>query len=713
MKRDEQFTKEKRDAIVQEHSEMAAEKHTVWHARSRDNTDVPCLQTLTQLKKVRLSSLRSRNPGTVILVRAVEMPLQIGTLYPVMNVVEDITHDVSHAEVFFPSTLPPTAILKQGTVVAIKEPLYVMNHGRKVVRVLHPSNIIALEPEHEMYPKIFQGPPTSVQRTTLEWHAEGDHALYKGEFSEAITWYVNVFTATYTNCLTTLREDAQSSQLRQCIFKSRADAAMRAGSYDLALEDAMLLLSASVNSSKAERSKALYLAGSAAYQLHEFALAEAYFQRFLTACPTDAQGVRELRKVQERLIEESTGAYDFTTMLNQQTFADHATFINKTEVRESEDHGRGLYARDDIKCGELVFCEKAFAISHPAPIPPDDPYAIQYSNYYGGCGKGVAALWLRTVQKAFASPSYAKDLLTLYGGMSYVENIDTLLVDGQLAIDVHQVLQIIDHNVYSFEAGHAQEPYGTTRHSSHEERESVGLFQHASYMNHSCLNNTSRSMTGDMMIVRANKAIAKGTEITTCYLSPNIGEPRRSAELNRIWKFQCDCRLCASEIACEVDWKPIFDEVRCHRLPQNLHDAALLRDRINKAQKLVTKFKECYPKHFFELGVMPRVALRDLQEILMVSNSRLGNRDSSCEHALNFIQDSGYKLALEKSSVSMDCRSGIPSKGLVDALYLLAKHEIRQEVAEQYLCLAKQMYLTINGTSNAWQVAYGELEVRP
>jgi tetratricopeptide (TPR) repeat protein len=667
-----------------------------------------------------MSSLRSQNTGTVLLVRAIEQPLQIGALYPVMNVVEDITHDVSHLEVFFPSTSPPAAILKQGTVVAIKEPLYVMNHGRKVVRVVHPSNIMVLKPEHEMYPKVFQA-LASPKRTILEWHAEGNDALSKGHHTEAIEWYVNISIAissrltnvlSYTKCLDMLQEDEKTYDLRQTIYHCRSDAAMRAGSYSLALEDALLLLSASREQSNIEGTKAFYLAGDASYKLGKFAVAEQYFQRFLSLCPTDAKCLRELRRVQERLREESTGAYDFTAMLSQQTFADHATFINKTLIQESEDHGRGLYARDDIECGELVFCEKAFEISHPAPIAPSDPYSVQYSNYYGGCGKGVAALWLRTVQKAFANPIYAKDLLTLYGGTSYVEDVDTLLVDGQLAIDVHQVLQIIDHNVYSFEAGHAQEPYGTTRHSSHEERESVGLFQHASYMNHSCLNNTSRSMTGDMMIVRANKPIAKGTEITTSYLSPNIGEPRRSAELNRIWKFQCDCRLCASEIACEVDWKPIFDEIRCSRLPQDLHDPVLLNERVGQAQKLAMKFGECYPEHLFELGQMPRIALREVQEILMVANSRLENHDRAAEHALSFIRDSGYKLSLKKSSVSMDCQSGIPSKGLVDALYLLAKHETRRQVAEQYLTLAKQTYLTINGTCNAWEVAYGELEAQ-
>jgi hypothetical protein len=127
------------------------------------------------------------------LVRAIEKPLQIGALYPVMNVVEDITHDVNHLEVFFPSTSPPTAILKQGNVVAIKEPLYVMNHGRKVIRIVHPSNIMVLSRGHEMYPKVFRelAPP---ERMTSEWHMEGNGALGRGDYTEAIDWYVNVST---------------------------------------------------------------------------------------------------------------------------------------------------------------------------------------------------------------------------------------------------------------------------------------------------------------------------------------------------------------------------------------------------------------------------------------------------------------------------------------------------------------------------------------
>ncbi|TIA54622.1 SET domain-containing protein [Aureobasidium pullulans] len=683
----------KRDEIVKEHSELATEHHTVWHARSQD-ADPPCLRSLQDLKRVRLGNLRSQNHGSVLLVRAIEQPIQLGPLFPVMNVVEDITNDVSHMEIFFSSTSPPAAILTQGTVFAIKEPLYVMNHGKRVVRVVQPSNVKVLKPGHDMFPRVFAEVPPLVTKTGMVWAKEGNNALEMGEYSRSV------------DCFTSgLETHPKNDELRHVLYRSRATAAFHAGQYDLAMADALLSLSAPGNTLKSTDCTALRCAGDAAYQLREFSQARAIYQRLLSILPADIQGLGQLRKIEARIHEETTGAYNFTALLEDQTLADHATFINRTEVQDSEGHGRGVFAKYDIVCGEIIFCEKAFTISHPPPQLSRDHHSISSTNYYGGCGKGVAALWLHTVQKLYANPSLARPILTLYGGTNYSSDADLPYVDGQIAIDVFQILQIIDHNVYGFEAGHAQQPYGSTKYSSNEERESVGLFAYASYLNHSCLNNTSRSIIGDMMLVRASKPIRKGTEITTTYLSPGIGEPGRTAELNRIWKFHCDCKLCAAEIACNTQWKPIFDEVRSHRLPQDLEDPALLEDRIHKAQTLIGRVEENYST----LNGLPRVALRELQEILMVSNSRLGRYNKSYEHALCLLRESGYQISTEASQVRMDFTNGVPTRGVVDALYLLAKQEQYQEVAKQFLLLAKQMYLTLNGTSNAWDVAYGEL----
>ncbi|KAI5265629.1 SET domain-containing protein [Aureobasidium subglaciale] len=612
-----------------------------------------------------------------------------------MNVVEDVTSDVSHMEVFFPATSPPLAILKQGTVLAIKEPLCAMNHGRKVIRVIQPSNIVVLKPEHNMYPKMFRD--ASVSSNSRMSRTEGDTASDRGEYTEAIDWY--------TRGLRQLPKD--DIDLRQALYSGRANAAVHAGQYELALRDAKLSVSDLSNS---DYQQALYLAGSAAYQLRQFTLADSFFQRVLSVCPADVQGSKYLRKIKERLREESIGVYDFSEMLKQQTLADHANFINKTEIRESTDRGRGVFAKVDISCGELIFCEKAFAISHPSTGFPSNPNPVMNNNYYGGCGKAVAALWLRTVQKLFANPSLAPELLNLYGGASYTDDFVALNVDGNIVLDVFQVLQIIDHNVYSFEAGRAQMPYGTNQHTSNEERESAGLYQHASYVNHGCINNSSRSMTGDMMIVRANQNISRGTEITTSYLTPSIGEPNRNAELKRTWFFDCDCLLCASETACEVNWKPIFDEVRSHRLRKDEYDPAQLQDTIRKAQDLAEKLEEHYPENLFGVPKMPRIALRELQGVLMFANERLGSYGKSQEHALGIIRESGYYISPNGSQIQVDYTHGLPTKGVVDALYLLAKQEVCRKLAEQYLSLAKKLYLVINGTPNGWDVAYGELD---
>ncbi|KAI5194227.1 SET domain-containing protein [Aureobasidium subglaciale] len=695
---------EKRNEVIQEHAEMATETHTVWHARDRDSVHPPCVEMLEHLKKTRLSTLRSRNVGAVIIVRAVEKPLQLGALFPIMNVVEDVTSDVSHMEIFFPTTSPPLAILKQGTVLAIKEPLCAMNHGRKVIRVIQPSNIVVLKPEHYMYPKIFRD--ALVSSNSRMPRTEGDTASGRGEYTEAIDWYgYSLSTDAYTRGLRQLPKD--EIDLRQALCYSRANAAMHAGQYELALEDAKLSV---LDVSHSDYQQALYVAGSAAYQLRQFALADGFFQRVLSVCPADIQSAKYLRKTRERLREESIGAFDFTAMLEQQTLADHANFINKTEIRESTDRGRGVFAKDDISCGELIFCEKAFAISHPSTVSPSNPNLVQNNNYYGGCGKAVAALWLRTVQKLFANPSLAPELLNLYGGASYTDGFVALNVDGNIVLDVFQVLQIIDHNVYSFEAGHAHMPYGTNQHSSNEERESAGLYKHASYVNHGCINNSSRSMTGDIMIVRANQDISKGTEITTSYLTPSVGEPNRNAELKRTWFFDCDCSLCASETACDVNWKQIFDEVRSHRLRKDEYDPAQLQNTIRKAQDLAERLEEHYPESLFGMPKMPRIALRELQGVLMFANERLGCYEKSQEHALGIIRESGYNISSDGSQIQIDYTHGLPTKAVVDALYLLAKQETPRELAEQYLSLAKKMYLVINGTSNGWDVAYGGLD---
>ncbi|KAK0735163.1 hypothetical protein B0T26DRAFT_746980 [Lasiosphaeria miniovina] len=63
------------------------------------------------------------------------------------------------------------------------------------------------------------------------------------------------------------------------------------------------------------------------------------------------------------LREEEHDEYDFATMLAslnlQSVHLDCGSFLRKTRIAESQHHGRGLFATEAIRAGELVFVEKA------------------------------------------------------------------------------------------------------------------------------------------------------------------------------------------------------------------------------------------------------------------------------------------------------------------------------------------------------------------
>lgn len=69
--------------------------------------------------------------------------------------------------------------------------------------------------------------------------------------------------------------------------------------------------------------------------------------------------------------------------------------------------------------------------------------------------------------------------------------------------------------------------------------DSCGLWPLASYINHSCYSNASRSFIGDMMVVRATRDLAPNTEITFWYQPPTGQQVNLEA-----WGFKCNCVIC-------------------------------------------------------------------------------------------------------------------------------------------------------------------------
>jgi hypothetical protein len=78
---------------------------------------------------------------------------------------------------------------------------------------------------------------------------------------------------------------------------------------------------------------------------------------------------------------------------------------------------------------------------------------------------------------------------------------------------------------------------------------SCGIWQMASYINHSCISNAHRSYIGDMMIVRASRDLPSGSEVVFEYHRPDADDDY-GAHTKRLkqWGFECDCGMCEARM---------------------------------------------------------------------------------------------------------------------------------------------------------------------
>lgn len=144
--------------------------------------------------------------------------------------------------------------------------------------------------------------------------------------------------------------------------------------YKTAHTDALAALIPNANTAqdKELNSKAYLRAGRAQYGLAHYRNAADLFQlgiEFSDDCSSKEDCKTEHLRTAERLKEEERGVYNFASMAaaakkQMLTRLDHACFVRRTRVAASSASGRGLFAAADIKTGEVVMVEKAFAAAY-------------------------------------------------------------------------------------------------------------------------------------------------------------------------------------------------------------------------------------------------------------------------------------------------------------------------------------------------------------
>ena len=113
-------------------------------------------------------------------------------------------------------------------------------------------------------------------------------------------------------------------------------------------------------------------------------------------------------------------------------------------------------------------------------------------------------------------------------------------------IDNFQIREILAANAFALEVPSKEDE--TTPQFIKDSRYG-GVYSHLSYMNHSCMPNSSRGSIGDVMLLHAQRDIAKGEEICIAYAGHRSEAPydQRQSTTEVIWGFNCPCLLCQLE----------------------------------------------------------------------------------------------------------------------------------------------------------------------
>lgn len=511
-----------------------------------------------------------------------------------------------------------------------------------------------------------------------------------------------MIVSSYTSGLTCSNPEIYKNMhgLTRDLYLDRSLAGLHLTRYDASILDAFRSISNGPDDrAKFMDAKAWFNRGHANYQLGRYDDALNAFRRMLMLAPFDPQGHEELKNTRERLLEQQQGAYNFAEMIDEVPengfFADRASFLSRTEVRQTQDRGRGLFATKDIRMGDLVLCEKAFMAAHPNDRTP----------------RSTVPVWLHSVQKVVDNPSQSRDLLSLYTGQPRTSPISAPIIDGIPVVDTFRISSILDLNGFSYTVGRESHAYGTSAMMTKESPKSTGLWIHVANANHACLSNAVRSFIGDMIILRAARDIEDGEEITISYQKPAPLLEDRQKALSDSWRFRCTCLLCTSEMKFGFKMHTLAEHVETSMafMGDRSLDAILAVDAemIAMAEIVAEDLEQVYADNLVHR--LPCLGMVDIWQWLCQTycQNRYSNQLKRC--ATKVLESHGYWITLQGSRVSIDLAYGIPTVAVVDALMYLAgvaEGEQKTELSLEFKAWARRFYEIVNGNMTGFELKY-------
>ncbi|KAJ5356672.1 tpr domain-containing protein [Penicillium concentricum] len=492
----------------------------------------PCLKDVSQLEPMELSELRmdTHHRGKKLILRRVSpvVELQLSSWTVVQT--DQRSEDVERLEIFIHKSHHGQDVLEAGIEYVVKDPYYTLNSlGECTLRVDHPSDlVITIYMDNLEVWRSAKVNPAKVVETAEECKTKGNAALEKKDYCRAYAYYSEG-----------LAKAGSNEGIRRDLHCNRSHVNLALLRYDEARRDAdASLIRSSVQEDKYLDAKAYFRAGGAAYKLGQFEDAKSFFEEQLKLQP-DNQKAKVFLKIDLRVKEKTTGVFDFNKAISSLSKTQHrldlASFDGPTQIKESPGAGRGLFATRDIQPNEIILVEKAFCV-----IWSWDRDAMTAITCDLGNDAAIklfpTGLHRAVVRKLRNNPSQIQRLLELastYKGLGVEQHWS----DEQPVVDAFQVHDIIQQNAFGPGAQSEDEDVSNT---------STGIWLRAAYMNHSCVFNATKVFIGDILVLRSNRKIKAGEEITHCY-DARVDVDDRNTMLQKTWQFSCSCALCQAE----------------------------------------------------------------------------------------------------------------------------------------------------------------------
>ncbi|KAF1845584.1 SET domain-containing protein [Cucurbitaria berberidis CBS 394.84] len=645
----------------------------------------PSRASASEAKRVGIEDLRIdlRNPNDFILLRAITGPYVYSST---VTIVEGEYGQAARLTVcnLEDSIIDP--IIPVGSILAIKQPCWSrLPTGSYHLRVDHPSDLEFLNQADGGVPKKWRNTEdVEENKDAATWKKDGDVMFLQKRFRKALELYNRAHARAASSLDVAAQIDNYRKRCGVDLVLLRFDAA----AYDLSQAVSLY----------AKSNPSLFSS-----QLTEPSIIEAWLHNRSTDDPLNIASIlpRPLKGLANR-IKFDLAIYQTTPKYNLERISsyvgpltlhmDVANYISDAEIKQTQHHGRGLFAARAFRCGDLITAEKAFAL--PAYLFNDR--STECSLYSLGDGTATdragALLFKELVQKLRHNPSLRESFFDLDDGGYWKERGWEAKEGDDIPVDVFRIEHIRRRNCFS--APLRSLDLLTIPSPVHN-----GFWIHSSYINHACLPNSARTFIGDILLLRATRDIAKDEELTSQYVAPELMYEERQEKFMGTWGFACDCTLCAVDktvgMKLEGERMAIFEDLKS--VAQRVGSKPTVRV-LKRFTRRLRDLEALFVDNTY--AKLPRLCLVHPTLFLTEAWRTLKNVDKTIGSATNLLRYFGIITSVEEERFKVLENSGLVNVETLRALKYMAEGydcKGRTQVAGQIRKVASVWFRIITG----------------